>query len=502
LQRHSETTSEGFLWQAFLIFAASAFAPHQAFTANTEAPSLFTTLAVTLFITAIGLIVRSLLVRLGLAGLGATYAISLSLVLYMNAGALVANFSGGRWALLALTLLVATIGYRLRGLRVFQLLMTWGAFFLIAMPLLTVFDNASSGPLTIDAGIELTTSDPVTKPDVVVIVADAYPADRVLSGLYAIDNQSFYQELEDLGFEIDRDVVSNYPFTVLSVSSTLQLGYVAEEQSLTRSDFNAMYDMLGGANRLAAWLRTHGYSQTLVESGWLGTTCGEQVDVCVPAPWPDESLYDIAARSQLRGLSGLEEGRSFSRGAVKAMTWLETELEDYLQNGVPDYIYLHLLAPHPPLFLSSSCESRPSPETAGFTMAVPWSSAAEIEVRSAAFSEQLVCVNHALVKAARLAVEGHALMVIFGDHGTDLGGQLAVDGTEWGEADIWERYRPTVAGYGEGCDFDDLGSLVNLGRRVVGCLTQEDIPDLGSRSYLASKSWDLTETTVPETPDG
>ncbi|HLF41913.1 MAG TPA: hypothetical protein VJA46_00130 [Acidimicrobiia bacterium] len=500
--RHPETTSDGFLWQAFLIFAASVFAPFQAFTSNTEAPSLSTAVAVTLLVTAVGLLVRWALVRAGLAGLGATYAVSLFLVFFMNTGAFVEDFSGGRWALLSMTLLVAAIGYRLRGLRVFQVLLTWGAFFLIAMPLLTLFDNASPGPVTIDAGIEMTTSDPVAKPDVVVIVADGYPADRVLSGLYAIDNQGFYEELENLGFEVGRDVVSNYPFTVLSVSTMLQLDYVAGEQALTRSDFDAMYDMLGGANRLAGWLKTHGYSQTLVESGWLGTTCGEQVDTCVSGPWPDESLYDIAARSQLRGLSGLEEGRSFSRGTVRTMTWLETELEGLLLNDLPDYVYVHLLAPHPPLFLNSACENQPSSETSGFTMAAPWSTAAEIEVRRAAFSEQLACVNRALLNAARRAVEGGAFMVIFGDHGTDLGGQLYVDGTEWDDAQIWERYRPTVAGYGEGCDFDDLGSLVNLGRRLVGCLTHDDIPDLGSHSYLASKSWDLTEANVPETPDG
>ena len=489
------------MWQVFLIAAASSYAPFQVYVNNKEAPSLVTAVALSTLITLVGVALRWLLVRTDLDPLGSSYAIALFIVLVMNSGALVGAIPGGRWAAIGLCVCAPILVYRLRNLQVLTWLVAFGAFALAITPLVEKVAGIQGGELGLTVqsidGLPVATA----TPDVVVLVADGYPAKDVLEGLYAIDNDDFYDRLDSYGFQLSHDAVANYPFTVLSVPNTLSLDYVAGEQSLSWSDFGVLFDMLSGSNSVSGWLRRSGYQQTYVESGWLGTSCTSDVDHCVTAPWPDESLYDNAARSLLRGAAGLEEGRSFSRGTLHSIKWLDSTMESLLANHTPDYLYVHLLAPHAPLFLDADCELNATAQTAGFTLGVASSDENE-ELRKAAFEQQLLCVNAALLRASAKVAQYDGVMLLFGDHGTDLGGQLYVDGRDWDVRQRWERFRPLVAGYGSTCDFGDIGSLVNLGRRLVSCLSRSEFPDLPDRSYTATKKWDLIAVPIPATMDG
>ena len=496
-----DSGSDGFVWQVFLIAAASSYAPFQVYVNNKESPSLVTAVVLSILITLFGVAIRWLLTRTGLDPLGSSYAVAAFIVLVMNSGAMVDNIPGGRWAAVGLCLVAAILIYRLRDLQILKWVIAFGAFALVITPVVEKIAATDAGELGLN--VQSLDSLPVATetPDVVVLVADGYPARTVLEGLYGIDNSGFYDQLGSSGFEISHDAVANYPFTVLSVPNTMALDYVAGEQHLSRADFDALFDMLSGSNSLSGWLRRSGYQQTYVESGWLGTSCTKDVDQCVTAPWPDESLYDNAARSLLRGAGGFEEGRSFARGTLHSIDWLDRNMESYLTNNTPDYLYVHLLAPHAPLFLDADCHLKATAATAGFTLGTP-STDENDEIRKAAFGQQLLCVNAALLRATEKVAQHDGVMLLFGDHGTDLGGQLYIDGRDWDVGQRWERFHPLVAGFGRGCDFGDVGSLVNLGRRLVSCLSRSEFPDLPDRSYVATKEWDLIAVPVPPTMDG
>jgi len=491
--RESEIPSDGFLWQVFLIFAAAAFAPLQAWVNNSESPAFLTSAAVILVLTALGVGIRAVFVRLGADQQGITYSISIFLVFVFNTGKIVDSVFGGRWTLLCLALVAAGMGYRLRAMGIFRGLIAWGASLLLIFPAVTHFTRGDPGEATVGANLERPVLSFESRPDVVVIVLDGYASEEVLREFHRFDNAEFNANLEALGFRVGRDVKSNFPLTVLSVANTLNVDYLVEEQQLLRADIEALYEMMGGNNTLARLLVENGYAQTYVESGWLGTRCRSLVDVCVAGPWPDETIYDIALRSLLRGLPGLERGRSFSRGALKNIHWLENDLGQYLTNEVSDYVYVHVLAPHPPSFLTSSCESIPTAEMSGFTTGGPSYSREQIEIRSKGYQEQVICLNQVLTSVATAAVENQGIVVMFGDHGSDIGGQLYLDGSEWTDAQIRERFGVFFAGYGPGCDFEDIGSLVNVSRRIVACLSGDKLADLPLRTFLPSMSWDLTE---------
>ncbi|MEX2251162.1 MAG: hypothetical protein WD895_03715 [Acidimicrobiia bacterium] len=446
-----------------------------------------------LLLTALGLGVRAVFVRFGADPEGITYSIAVFVVFASKTGEIIDSVFGGRWTMLGVALLISGIAYRLRSVGIFQGLVAWVAFLLLIFPAVTYFTRGDPGAATVKANLEQSVPPLESRRDVVVIVLDGYASEEVLREFHHFDNAEFDAELEGLGFGVGHDVNSNFPLTALSVANTLNLAYLVDEQHLSRADIEGLHEMLGGNNTLARILGQNGYLQTYVESGWLGTRCRSLVDVCVAGPWPDETIYDIALRSLLIGLSGLEEGRSFSRGALRNIHWLETDLGQYLSNSVSDYVYVHVLAPHPPFFLSSSCESVPTAEMSGFTAGGPSYSQEQIERRSKGYQGQVICLNQVLRSVARKAVANDAILVMFGDHGSDLGGQLGLEGSEWTDADIRERFGVFFAGYGSGCDFEDIGSLVNVSRRIVSCLSGSEFADLPLRAFLPSKSWDLTE---------
>jgi len=496
-----DTESEGFLWQTFLIFAACAFTPLMVWVGNPESPAFLTSALVIIVLTALGLAFRTILVRFGADPLGITYSMAIFLFFFLSAGVLVTSAAGGRWAAFGIALLVSGIAYRLRAMGIFRVLVAWAAFFLLAVPLLSYIQRSDPGEASVEANAAMQIPSIEAGPDVVVVVLDGYASDEVLREFHHFDNSGFTDHLEGMGFTVATNIKSNFPVTTLSVVNTLNLDYVVEEQHLTRSDFEVLYEILGGNNTLARILTDSGYSQTYVESGWLGTRCRSLVDDCVAVPWPDETIYDMSLRSLLRGLPGFEVGQSFGRGARHSLEWLENDLDRYLANDVSDYVYVHVLAPHPPFFLTSSCEMIPTTELSGFTSNAPGLSEDQMDIRSEGYLDQVRCVNRVLASVAEAAVANNAIVVMFGDHGSDIGGQLQLDSSEWTDAQIRERFGPFFAGYGPGCDFEDLGSLVNVSRRIVACLSSDEVADLPLRAFLPSKEWDLTEIDLAVSVD-
>ena len=83
-----------------------------------------------------------------------------------------------------------------------------------------------------------------------MIIADAYGGQAVLEEFYDFDNSDFVTELADLGFSVPYGVVANYSHTLLSVSSLLEMEYVAERSALSGADLVELFKILGGTAHL------------------------------------------------------------------------------------------------------------------------------------------------------------------------------------------------------------------------------------------------------------
>jgi len=487
LARGLTTNAPETLWQGFLVLSAAAFSPAMVLVNNTESPGPATAAVITGAIVGLAWAIRALIVRLGARRRPTSYAVAVTVFVAMNGGELVGVTDLGRLVPVGLALVAGVALYRYANSRLIETGVTWGAFVLVLTPLVTwVANQDTSGQVVAAASIETPSFE--TRPDVVVVVADGYGSNRVLEEFYGFDNTSFVDLMSDLGFEVDDDMSSNYGRTALSVPSLMQLTYPLEEGVVGSSTRNSLYGALSGQNVLATMMRDNGYQTVYVESGWLGTRCSSDVNVCVPGPWPDESLQDIAHRSVLRGLPGLEEGRTFARGSLNTMRWLDETLPSYLKNGDPDYIYVHVLSPHPPLFLDASCRLEGRAELSGFAVGVPGMTKAGLEVRKDAYVDQIECVNRHLVEVGEAISRTGAVGLILADHGPDYLSQMSVDADTWSTDQMRERFGVLFAAHHPGCEYGDLRSLVNVGRRMISCLADIDLPTLPDRYFDLSRS--------------
>ena len=491
--------SEGSGWQLFIIAAASAFSPLIVWANAGESPNLLDLLLMWAVFFSVGTLLRYLLVRLGLDPLGSTYATSGVILIVTNTGAVVSRFPLGRAGLLLFALLVALTAYRLRELGAFRIVMTWVTFVVLAFPVVTIVGRLGTAPEQLAyLEADLVVSGMTAKPDVVFVVVDAYGSAESLEEFYDFDNTPFLHKLSDLGFDAGDAVTANYARTQLSISSVLQMDYITGVGVVSDGDIRGLLRVIAGDNNIVHALKNEGYRHIYVESGWLGTVCGSEVDLCVEGRWPDETVYDVAYRTLLRGLPGFEVGRSFTEGAIDVVEWMDTGLATYLNDDQPDIIFIHLLLPHPPMFLSADCTPNWRSGLPGFAVAQPWSDQQQVALARGAYVQQVECVNTVLLRLAS-DLSADDAVVIMGDHGPDSQAQLFYPGSIWTEDQRSERYGVMFAARVPGCDMSSIGSLVNAGRRTLSCLSRDQFADLPTQLLDMSAPSRRTAISSPTT---
>jgi hypothetical protein len=486
MQEHpdaSARSSTGTAWPILLLVAASAFAPLMILANANETPSLltfaFTVGVVTLVSMGLWLLARNL----GLDHVGSAYAIAIFILITMNAGDLIRSDGVDRLYVLAGAAVAGALAYRLRRYSLLRSLMTWAALFFLAYPMTLIVAKAVQSPIvTVDVSSDLAVSPLGAKPDVLVVVLDAYGGADVLADYYGFDNTPTLNVLQARGFEAPRGILANYGRTQLSIPTVLQLDYVTDVADLTDHDIKALLGVLGGDNKLATALKTQGYRTVQVESGWLGSRCSRVVDICVTSPWPDETFYDSVYRSALVGLPGFELGRPFTIGALHASEWLRNEMPAYLGDDRPDFIFAHVLLPHPPLFLSSECVPDWRGGADGFAIGRMGYGVEETAAARALYVQQVECANRLMMEVSDM-LDDQDVVVFMGDHGPDSQAQMFMQSEDWSEDQRNERFETFLAARVPGCDMSGIESLVNVGRRMLSCLSGDPFPDLPTRIF-------------------
>jgi hypothetical protein len=112
------------------------------------------------------------------------------------------------------------------------------------------------------------------KPDIYYIVLDRYASSDVLKSQFGYDNSSFLNSLTDMGYYINNSAHNNYPYTTMSIASTMSAGYdndiisrFASSSQQTTIPFNETIRN----SPVAADLQSIGYKYTLV-GNWYETS--------------------------------------------------------------------------------------------------------------------------------------------------------------------------------------------------------------------------------------
>lgn len=272
-----------------------------------------------------------------------------------------------------LGLLVWYLRKKTAGIQPLETFAAWFGVFLLITPLYTIvsyhvthlFDSRAAAP---EESSFTPTAAAGPQPDVYYIILDGYGREDTLKEYYSFDNSDFIKQLKDLGFYVAERSTSNYPKTIFSIASSLNMHYLDESILPVHPDSrdtSKLFDLIhhSRAREIMAGL---GYRMVNVETGFA--TSVEDADV----------YYPFQGRPLIQGNSSLAmnafEDMLFGRtaamilldfGIIPEKQILKGQEKHYLEHQnrilyefeklaeIPDlegdyFVFIHILAPHPP----------------------------------------------------------------------------------------------------------------------------------------------------------
>jgi hypothetical protein len=217
---------------------------------------------------------------------------------------------------------------------------------------------------------------PAVSRDVYYIVLDRYASQTVLRQDFGFDNSAFYQNLTDQGFTVTPDAFANYPFTAMSLASTLNMDYLADVSAKLKDQTTYSqlpYRRLFEVNQVAQTFMAAGY-HTYNISSWFGvarTMAGatnltqDQFNFNLAGDHQDLSDYQQAVLGQTVYTTLLNGGRQIGSITVGQMLPTRSPVDTFNRqiNTVlqaasdhtpgPKFVFTHLISPHPPYIFTN-----------------------------------------------------------------------------------------------------------------------------------------------------
>lgn len=336
-------------------------------------------------------------------------------------------------------------------------------------------------------------------PDIYYIILDGYGREDVLMKYYAFDNQPFLGTLANLGFGISQGALSNYKQTDLSVSSMLNMDYinwVGDQVGRQNSSYFPLYYLID-RNRVFEQLRRVGYRIDSFATGFEATEIDTADMVFRPRFYPnnyetllikatplnffwDSWLYDLHRERIRFGLQNLAKAGN--------------------QDG-PDFVFLHVFAPHPPFVFGPDGENINPDHPYSVLDGAEFLQSGTVEEYKTGYTNQIEYLNKEVLSAVRSILHTSStppIIIIQGDHGP--GSEL--DHQHLEKSNLAERY-PILYAYFIPCGKTDpvLQDItpVNSFRYIFNTCFNADLPYLENHQYFSSSltPYELVDVSEP-----
>jgi hypothetical protein len=324
-----------------------------------------------------------------------------------------------------------------------------------------------------------------TLPTVVHLIFDGYARSDILRTRYHHDNTPFVDALGALGFRVFPKARSNYMQTALSLSSLMNLDYIATPSP----GHTNLYDRTPllaqiQSSRVVATLRASGYEIVSFPSGY-DFTDKIGADRRVAPRFFNELSANQWERSWLGVLISGDQTES-ARHIGRIETLFQQLPGICARAKRPQYIFAHVVTPHPPFLFEDSGRRR---ERLDFDLRD-----ASHRIHSGYSSgdyrrdylAQLRFVTVQIERLMKRLVEESPrplVILLHSDHGPGSG--LMWESRE--KSDVEERRAILCALYFSDGRYEDIPddlSLVNLFRVVFNRYLETDYPLLPNRSYF------------------
>ena len=270
------------------------------------------------------------------------------------------------------------------------------------------------------------------KPDIYYIILDGYSGADVLQDFYGYDNSAFLGFLQDRGFIIPQTVLSNYPRTALSISSTLDMQYW-DSISPKLNDVIFWWPTKPVLNhsRVRQSLESIGYQSVSIASDWEITNNTTTDYYFKPFPlilnqYEDSIITSTPLKLLQKPFQSVAPVRTSEVHRRFILYSLETLTKIPEMQG-PKFVFAHIIIPHPPFVFKA--DGSPVVSRGGFTFGSP-TGLSEEEYRRA-YIEQIEYVNSQLRSVVETIIDKSAtppIVLLQADHG--LGLSVSFNSTE------------------------------------------------------------------------
>jgi len=235
----------------------------------------------------------------------------------------------------------------------------------LILPLISIFSYTISHP---NKSVLSQPNTPVrqsstTLPDVYYIILDMYGRSDTIQREFGYDNSAFLAALRKQGFYVAPCSTSNYSFTQLSLSSSLNMNYLSalgNDFVAGNTDYSGVADLIHN-NAVRQYLHQFGYAFVSFQSDFpfLDIT---NSDVYIKFPGKKMSIqpFEMLLLQQTPGILILDEiekiagkqyfvdTRKYGEQYDQTLFFLDDLARLPASVQSPKFVYAHLIIPHPP----------------------------------------------------------------------------------------------------------------------------------------------------------
>ena len=351
------------------------------------------------------------------------------------------------------------------------------------------------------------------KPDIYYIVLDRYTSQSVLTSQFNFDNSAFIQSLQAQGFSVNPNAHNNYPYTTMSIASTMNASYnsdlvqkFAGASQQTQEPFHAAIRY----SSVVQELKSFGYSYDEIGSWYEASNKAPLADTVfqpeghltlfghtftldtfdknelVQSPFWQVIQNGISlGKHNLLGYSSLSEVDS-TPYKLKALTQLAS------QPAGGRFIFAHILTPHDPYFFNADGSLSQNSGNDNNGEPIKQKYVNQVEYINSQIKPIIDQINKASNHTAVIilqADEGPYPMVLNGNNfdGTSVGDELSTQSMlSWSDQDLQMKYG-TLSAYSipkaSSQAIDAEGDSVNIFRLVLNTYFDTNLPYLPKCYY-------------------
>lgn len=367
---------------------------------------------------------------------------------------------------------------------------------------------------------QVTTSPSSAKPDIYYIVLDRYTSQNVLKSQFNFDNSDFINFLTDNKFFVNPDALDNYPFTTMSIASTLNADYNSDLVKKFSKDSDQTLEPYHDAVRYASvikQLKSLGYSYYFLGTWYEATNQAPLADHFYQPEGQltvfnhTSALSDFSKQALSASIFLNSVNHGLTIGNLKVLTYSgQTPIVatlskiDILNNIAREpaggrFVFAHILVPHDPYYFNADGTLAADPGVNNINEPLKQKYLGQVEF----INNQMKSIISKIQKNS----QGQAIIIIQSDEGPypmefneqqfDMNiveNELRYgDMRQWSNQDLKMKYGILAAYYVPKATNQDLetgGDSVNIFRLVLNTYFGDKLPYLPRCYYVYPKGRD------------